>query len=205
MWRAFFLAVGAMLFIVGIETLLIDSATIYSASESSATDMLDPSARPASKTKVVKPGDPLRVVVHHLDPRSRRIALHPALPPERAEEPRQRVGKNASLQVAVVKAAPPGLQVRVLGATGRHARGFIPAGQTGTPRGTDLAKHFKLGAQLEAKVIDFDPKRGEPKLSITRLAQDEERRATKEYRQKLKAEAHFGTLGDLLKSKLGGG
>lgn len=57
MWRAFFLAVGAMLFIVGIETLLIDSATIYSASESSATDMLDPSARPASKTKVVKPGE----------------------------------------------------------------------------------------------------------------------------------------------------
>ena len=156
-------------------------------------------------SKVVKPGDPLRVVVHHLDPRSRRIALHPALPPERAEEPRQRVGKNASLQVAVVKAAPPGLQVRVLGATGRHARGFIPAGQTGTPRGTDLAKHFKLGAQLEAKVIDFDPKRGEPKLSITKLAQDEERRAAKEYRQKLKAEAHFGTLGDLLKSKLGGG
>jgi small subunit ribosomal protein S1 len=156
-------------------------------------------------SKVAKVGDALRVVVNHIDPRSRRISLHPALPPERAEEPKQRVSKNANLQVVVVKTAPPGLQVRVLGATGRNARGFIPAGQTGTPRGTDLAKHFKLGTQLEAKVIDFDPKRGEPKLSIVKLAQDEERRATKEYRQKLKTEAHFGTLGDLLKSKLGGG
>lgn len=156
-------------------------------------------------SKVAKEGDPLRVVVHHLDPRSRRIALHPALSPEQANEPKQRVNKNASLQVVVMKASPPGLQVRILGATGRHARGFIPAGQTGTPRGTDLLKHFKIGTQLEAKVIDFDPKRGEPKLSIVKLAQDEERRAAKEYRQKLKAEAHFGTLGDLLKSKLGGG
>lgn len=156
-------------------------------------------------SKLVNVGDTLRVVVHHVDARARRIALHPALAPERAEEPKQRVTKNASLQVEVVKASPPGLQVRVLGATGRHARGFIPAGQTGTPRGTDLLRHFKLGSQLEAKVIDFDPKRGEPKLSIVKLAQDEERRAAKEYRQKLKAEAHFGTLGDLLKSKLGGG
>lgn len=156
-------------------------------------------------SKVAQVGDALRVVVNHIDPRSRRISLHPALPPERAEEPKQRVTKNANLQVVVVKTSPPGLQVRVLGATGRNARGFIPAGQTGTPRGTDLAKHFKLGAQFEAKVIDFDPKRGEPKLSIVKLAQDEERRAAKEYRQKLKTEAHFGTLGDLLKSKLGGG
>lgn len=156
-------------------------------------------------TKLYKVGDKLRVVVHHVDARARRISLHPALPPEQAEEPKQRVTKNASLQVVVVKAFPPGLQVRVLGTTGRHARGFIPAGQTGTPRGTDLLKHFKQGSRLEAKVIDFDPKRGEPKLSISKLAQDEERRAAKEYRQKLKAEAHFGTLGDLLKSKLGGG
>ena len=47
-------------------------------------------------------------------------------------------------------------------------------------------------------------RRNEAKLSINRLHQDEERRAHKEYRQKLKAEANFGTLGDLLKQKLGG-
>jgi hypothetical protein len=56
-WRAFFLAIGAMLIIVGIETLLIDSATIYSASNSSASDLMDPSGPPSGKTKVVQPGE----------------------------------------------------------------------------------------------------------------------------------------------------
>ena len=57
MWRAFFLAIGAMLIIVGVETLLIDSATIYSTAESSATDFMDPSAKPGKTTKVVKPDE----------------------------------------------------------------------------------------------------------------------------------------------------
>ena len=52
------------------------------------------------------------------------------------------------------------------GVTGRGARGFIPAGQTGTARGTDLRKNFKPGKVLDLKVLDLDPRRGEPKLSI---------------------------------------
>jgi len=54
-WRSFFLAIGAMMIIVGVETLLIDSATIYSAAESSASDFMDPSGSPGKKTKVVTP------------------------------------------------------------------------------------------------------------------------------------------------------
>jgi small subunit ribosomal protein S1 len=92
--------------------------------------------------------------------------------------------------------------VRILGVTGRAARGFIPAGQTGTVRGTDLRKKFPAGQKLELKVIDIDPRRGEPKLSITQAAQDEERRAHREYRQQLAKEGGFGTLGDLLARKL---
>ena len=42
---------------------------------------------------------------------------------------------------------------------------------------------------------------GEPKLSIRSLKEDEERRAHREYRAKLKAESSFGTLGDLLAKK----
>ena len=55
MWRSFFLAIGAMMIIVGVETLLIDSATIYSAAESSATDFMDPSGSPGKQTRVVTP------------------------------------------------------------------------------------------------------------------------------------------------------
>jgi ribosomal protein S1 len=153
--------------------------------------------------KLLEPGQKLKVVVHHIDSRQRRVALHPALPDEQAGEERQKVAKNAKLKVEIVKVDKPGLVVRVLGATGRQARGFIPAGQTGTARGAELRKHFNKGDKLEVMVVDIDPKRGEAKLSVSRLSQDEERRAHKEYRQKLQAESKFGTLGDLLKQKLG--
>jgi small subunit ribosomal protein S1 len=101
-----------------------------------------------------------------------------------------------------VKGESAGVVVRLLGVTGRAARGFIPAGQTGTARGTDLRKAFKPGSVLDLKVLDLDPRSGEPKLSIRGFKDDEERRAHREYRAKLKAEGGFGTLGDLLRDKL---
>ena len=153
---------------------------------------------------VIKAGDKVKMLVHHIDARQRRVALHPLPADGRAEEAPQRVTKNAKVMVEVVKVDKPGLIVRVLGATGRQARGFVPAGQTGTQRGAELRKHFNPGDQFEALVIDIDSRRSEAKLSISKLHQDEERRAHKEYRAKLKAESNFGTLGDLLKQKLGG-
>lgn len=153
---------------------------------------------------ILKEGQDLDVVVANFDMRSKKVALHPAPPADRAEEPFQRIERNALIKVEVVKADGPGLIVRVLGITGRQARGFIPAGQTGTQRGTDLRKHFKAGKVLDTKVLDVDPRTGEPKLSIRGFAEEEERRAHKEYRQKLKAEGGFGTLGDLLKQRLSG-
>jgi small subunit ribosomal protein S1 len=154
--------------------------------------------------EVIKAGDKVKMIVHHIDQKQRRVALHPVLSEEHASEERQKVAKNGKLKVEIVKVDKPGLVVRVLGATGRQARGFIPAGQTGTPRDAELRKHFTVGHKLEVLVVEIDPRRGEAKLSISRLAQDEERKAHKEYSQKVKAESKFGTLGDLLKQKLGG-
>lgn len=149
-------------------------------------------------------GQQLEVVVSHFDQRNKKIALHPALTGAQADEPTQKVIRNQQVKVEIVKIEAAGLIVRVLGATGRASRGFIPAGQTGTPRGTELRKSFKLNAVIDAKIIELDPKRGEPKLSIRGLAEDEERKATREYRQKLNAQGGFGTLGDLFRSKLSG-
>jgi len=151
---------------------------------------------------VLTEGQELEVVVNYFDARSKKIGLHLAPPPEQAGEPHQRVQKNALVKVAVVKGESAGLIVRILGATGRASRGFVPAGQTGTPRGTDLRKAFKVGTVIDTKVVDVDPRSGEPKLSIRGYKEDEERRAHREYRDKLKAEGGFGTLGDLLKQKL---
>jgi small subunit ribosomal protein S1 len=151
---------------------------------------------------LLKDGQDIEVIVQNFDPRTKKIALHPAPPPERAHEPLQKIARNAAVKVEVIKGEAAGLIVRLLGVTGRAARGFIPAGQTGTSRGTDLRKAFKPGSVIDAKIIDLDPKRGEPKLSIRELKTDEERKAHRDYRQKLQAEGGFGTLGDLLKKKL---
>lgn len=150
----------------------------------------------------VSEGQNIDVVVHHFDPRNKKISLHLAPPSEQADEPRQKIARYAIVKAEVAKIESSGLIMRVLGVTGRTARGFVPAGQTGTARGTDLRKAFKVGSVLDVKVIDVDPKRGEPRLSVRAFKEDEERRAHKEYRQKLKAESSFGTLGDLLKKKL---
>jgi len=147
-------------------------------------------------------GDEMDVVVHQFDLKNHKVALHPALTGDRAGEERQKVGRNSNLMVEVVKAESAGITVRVLGATGRAARGFIPAAQTGTQRGSDLRKHFPTGQKLTATVVDLDPKRGEPKLSIRRFHENEERTAHREYRKKLAQEGGFGTLGDLLRKQL---
>jgi small subunit ribosomal protein S1 len=154
--------------------------------------------------KVMQPGQVVRVLVHHIDPKDRRVALHPAPTPEQEAEERQKVVRGQKLKVEVVKIEQTGLTVRILGTTGRHARGFLPAGQTGTPRGAELRKHFTQGSVIEVLVSEIDPKRREPKLSVTKLAQEEERKAHKDYQSKMRKESNFGTLGDLLKSKLGG-
>ena len=102
------------------------------------------------------------------------------------------------VKVAVVAAESAGLVVRVVGLTGRQSRGFVPAGQTGTERGTDLRKHFPPGIRLEAKVIEIDPRRGEAKLSLRAFKEDTEKAAYNEYRASVAKASKFGTLGDLL-------
>lgn len=153
-------------------------------------------------SELVKPGDTIDVIVHGYDDRNRKITLHPALTGAQAEELPQKPTKNSIVKVEVIRGESAGVVVRLLGVTGRAARGFIPAGHTGTARGTDLRKKFPPGTKLDAKIIEIDPRRGEPKLSIRVAAEDEERRAHKEYRQQLAREGGFGTLGDLFAGKL---
>ena len=152
---------------------------------------------------VLKLDQSIEVIVHHFEPRSKKLTFHPAPPPERASEAPQKIVRNALVKAEVIKGEAAGVLVRLLGVTGRAARGFIPGAQTGTARGTDLRKVFKPGTVLDLKVVDLDPRTNEPKLSLRGFKEDEERRAHKEYRAKLKAEGGFGTLGDLLKARLG--
>jgi small subunit ribosomal protein S1 len=148
----------------------------------------------------VKVGDTIDVVVSHVDPSNHKIALHPAPQGDAANETPQRVLPHKPVRAKVVNIESGGLIVRILGVTGRNARGYIPAGGTGTPRGTELRKAFNIGQEVEAKVMEMDPRRGEVKLSIRALSEEQERSAYQQYRQQLKAEAKF-TFGDLLAKK----
>lgn len=149
---------------------------------------------------VVKVGDTIEVVVSHIDASQHKIALHPAPQGEAAGETPQRVAPHKPVKAKVVNIESGGLVVRILGVTGRNARGYVTAAGTGTPRGTELRKAFNVGQEIEAKVIEMDPRRGEVKLSIKALGEDQERNAYQQYRQQLKAEARF-TFGDLLAKK----
>jgi small subunit ribosomal protein S1 len=149
--------------------------------------------------EVVKVGDDIEVIVASCDAASHKIGLHPAPPPGEEVEPRQRVQPHKVVKVAVVQTTEGGLIVRVLGATGRAARGFIPAGHTGTPRGADLRKDFPVGLQIDAKVLEIDPRRGEAKLSIRAVREDAEKQAYQQYRAGVARDAKFGTFADLMK------
>jgi small subunit ribosomal protein S1 len=148
--------------------------------------------------EVVKIGDEIDVVVSQVDSRQHRIALHPAPTGEAANEEPQKIVLGKMVKVVVVAAEAGGLVVRVKGATGRNARGFISAMATGTPRGTELRKLFPAGKELEVKIVEMDPRRGELKLSIKALNEETERNAYQTYRAQVKREAKFGTLADLL-------
>jgi small subunit ribosomal protein S1 len=149
--------------------------------------------------KVVSEGAEMDVIVAAVDRERHKVTLHPAPPENERGLPRVKLALHQMLKVVVKQIREAGLGVRIVGTTGRSSRGFIPAGQTGTPRGTDLRKAFPLGTELDAKVIEYDPRRGEARLSIRALKEDEEKRAYREYRKKVQREATFGTFGDLLK------
>jgi small subunit ribosomal protein S1 len=152
-------------------------------------------------SEVLKEGEEVEIVVAGVDRTSRKITLHPAPPEAEQNEPKQRVAPYKAVKVAVYAAEASGLIVRIIGSTGRQARGFIPAGHTGTERGTDLRKHFPAGTRLEAKVLEIGPRRGEAKLSLRALKEDTEKAAYNEYRASVAKASKFGTLGDLLAKK----
>jgi small subunit ribosomal protein S1 len=151
---------------------------------------------------VVKVNDSIDVVVAHLDPSQHKIGLHPAPQGDQAKEAPQRVTLHKPVKARVVAIESGGLVVRILGVTGRNARGYITSAATGTPRGTELRKAFNVGHDVEAKVVEMDPRRGEVKLSIKSLSDEQERSAFQQYRQQLKAEARF-TLADLIMKNKG--
>jgi small subunit ribosomal protein S1 len=81
---------------------------------------------------------------------------------------------------------------------------LMPAVETGTPRGADLGRAFPLGTQVPVLVVDVD-ERGRLKVSKTAREQAEERALVEQFKGEKGSggKAGLGTLGDLLKARLG--
>jgi small subunit ribosomal protein S1 len=84
-----------------------------------------------------------------------------------------------------------------------NGRGLVPAAETGTPRGADLRKAFKVGDPMKCLILEQDD-RGRLRLSKAQAEVAEERREAQAFMRESskKGKQGFGTLGDLLAAKL---
>jgi small subunit ribosomal protein S1 len=120
-----------------------------------------------------------------------------------------------------------GVFVQIAGTQGRSGRGLIPTSESATPRGSDLKKHFAVGQEIEAKIVNIEPD-GKIRLSVAAIARDEERSSFEKFKEGAAPEAaaeatdkpaadtkkkpqqpakkpeprNFGTFGDLLGKKI---
>jgi ribosomal protein S1 len=159
-------------------------------------------------SQAVNEGDEIHVVVERVDRRARRIALSKLTAAEVAEfeagalEAGQKaVRPGTRITVKVEKVDPRGLLVRVQGAVGRRARGYVPRSEMGEAGSGDMRKRYPQGSSLDVKVVGID-RDGGIRCSPKALQVDDERKAIKDYRREA-AQQGFGTFGDLLRAKLG--
>jgi small subunit ribosomal protein S1 len=172
--------------------------------------------RIAHPRDAVSVGDEVTVQVEKLDAAEKRVGLRlvrdgevvgsghstTAEAPAKSEvartptPPRPKVGQVVTGQVDRIE--PYGVFVVFPG-----GRGLVPASETGTERGTDLRRHYTLGQELKAAILEVDGA-GKIRLSIPAAQRMEERAemdAWKKAQPSGGGAKGFGTLGDLLKGR----
>jgi small subunit ribosomal protein S1 len=164
--------------------------------------------RIAHPKDVVKVGQDVAVVIEKIDAAEKKIGLRlireePVGEPTAAEKPASpkrtpppKVGEVVTGRIDRIE--PYGVFLTFAG-----GQGMVPASETGTERGTDLKRHFQLGQELKAAVIEIDASK-RLKLSVTAGEKAEERAAMESWRQsqpKGGGGKGLGTFADLLKGK----
>lgn len=187
---------------------------------------------------LVQVGSRLAATVAHIDRNTGQIRLKPLFLRSNEDDATPlatETRKNAApvlVEGARVKGTVTGIErfgvfVQITGTSGRQGRGMVHQTESGTPRGSDLKKHFQVGQEVEAKIMRIEED-GKIRLSIAALARDDERRDFEKFREGGAAEAtaggeaqtssggakkkggggkkpeprNFGTLGDLLAKKV---
>lgn len=147
-------------------------------------------------------GQSLLVKVQSVDTTKKRVSL--GLASEGlgvgAVDTTKAVVVGSIVKALVEKVETYGVVVQLQGIKGRSGRATVPNAETNTRPGTDLRKEFPVGKEITAKVLEASDNR--VRLSIKAALDDAERADFDNFRATSNA-AGMGTLGDLLKSKLG--
>jgi small subunit ribosomal protein S1 len=198
-------------------------------------------AGPDGKLRV-EVGARISAVVSDVDENRAEVRLSPVFVRQASDTPEARVDEELGVAIPVARSGPLlvegarisgkvtgieryGIFVQIDGTSGRGGRGLVPTPESGTPRGSDLKKHFAVGQEVAAKILNI-AEDGKIRLSIAALAADEEHGDYEKFRagadqpedaaadassssagqarpgkpaEKRKPEPRgFGTLGDLL-------
>jgi small subunit ribosomal protein S1 len=142
-----------------------------------------------------KRGERIGLSVRALVPRPEPKPV-PDAPARPAPPPPPRAGDVVDATVDKIESF--GLFVRFAG-----GRGLVPASETGTPRGADLRRAFKVGDTFPALVLAIDEQH-RIRLSKAGAEDAAERKEAAEYLRTAPRGSGkgFGTLGDLLRQKL---
>jgi small subunit ribosomal protein S1 len=145
-----------------------------------------------------KKGERIGLSVRSLTPRPEpEAAPEQEARPVTAPPPPPKVGDVVKASIDKIESF--GLFVRFAG-----GRGLVPASETGTQRGTDLRRAFKVGDEIDCAVSAID-EQGRLRLSRSEAEAAAERKEAQDYLRKSAARVPgkgFGTLGDLLREKM---
>jgi small subunit ribosomal protein S1 len=150
--------------------------------------------------EVVQPGETVEVEVLGVDTENRKISLSMGF--RYAETLGSLPRQGEILAGEVEKVMEFGVLVKL--PTGHT--GLVPNVEMGTPRGTDHSKAFKPGTAMEVIVLAVEDGGRKIRLSRRGVVRKREEDDLKEYsasQPEAQGASTFGTLGDLLKAKLG--
>lgn len=153
---------------------------------------------------VLTPGQEVTVRVLNADRSARRISLSikqasgdytPSAPSQRGAggaSGTPRMAPGAAVDGTVDRVESFGVFVKL----SSGASALLPSSETGTPRGSDLAKAFPTGMVLALQVVGQDD-RGRIRVSKVARERSEEQAEVAQYNRS-QSQSGFGTLGDLL-------
>jgi small subunit ribosomal protein S1 len=150
--------------------------------------------------EIVETGQWVETYVLSLDQEKRRISLsmQPKVEPIKIVLPA--VGEI--LDGVVEKVMPYGIFLKM----NNGLTGLIPNSEMGTSQGTDHRRMFNPGTEMQVMVIDVDVAEKKVRLSrkalLEKAAQDEYTEYIESQKTSLGSHKNFGTIGDILKSKL---